>query len=140
MKPDTPATHTPATFAVWLKEQLRRRGYPEHGAQKKFAAVSGISTATMSRLFRADGIPALDTLTALSEALDVPYGELLVRAGVLTPEELAEAANRPVHPEAISPEQAARELGITSPEGVETFKRMVNGLRATEPGDRRASG
>ncbi|MEU1674064.1 helix-turn-helix domain-containing protein [Streptomyces roseifaciens] len=138
MAPDTPA-HTPKTFANWLKEQLIRRGYPDRGGQKKFATDSGISQSTVSRLLRADGEPALDTLHALSEALGVSLGELMKRAGVLTDEDLAAAA-RPMNPASITPEEAARELGITSEPGIETFTRMVTGLRATEPGDRRASG
>lgn len=140
MTPDAVPAHTPKTFAAWLREQLDLRGYPARGGQKRFAADSGISPATVSRMLRADGVPALDTLHALADALDgVPLGELMVRAGVLTPEDLTDAA-RPIHPASITPEQAARELGITSNQGVQTFKRMVSGLRATEPGDRRASG
>ncbi|MGD3111772.1 helix-turn-helix domain-containing protein [Streptomyces sp. YGL11-2] len=134
------AQHTPQTFAAWLKEQLRVRGYPDRGGQKKFATDSGISPATVSRLFRGDGLPDLRTLNALSECLRVPLGEVLVRAGVLSPDDLAAAAARPINPASITPKQAANELGITSPEGVGTFERMVNGLRATEPGDTRASG
>ncbi len=133
------APHTPQTFAAWLKEQLRRRGYPERGAQKKLSTASGISTATVSRLLRAEGQADLSTLTLLSEFLEIPLGEILVRAGVLTPADLA-AASRPIDPEPISAKRAAAEFGITSPEGIDTFERMVNGLRATEPDNRRASG
>ncbi|GAA3237097.1 helix-turn-helix transcriptional regulator [Streptomyces lavendulae] len=132
--------HTPATFAAWLKEQLLRRGYPERGGQKKFSTDSGISAATVSRLVRAEGEPDLRTLSTLAESLGVPLGEILVRAGVLTPADLAAAA-RPLDPAGITPAQAAAELGITSERGVETFERMVDGLRATEPNQqRRASG
>ncbi|MEV5509022.1 helix-turn-helix domain-containing protein [Streptomyces orinoci] len=133
-------SHTPATFAHWLKEQLRLHRYADRGGQTRFAADSGISPATVSRLLRGDGLPDLRTLNALSEALQVPLSEILVRAGVLSPEDLARTATRPIHPESITPTQAARELGITSPEGVKAFERMVNGLRATEPDDKRASG
>ncbi|MFI9203300.1 helix-turn-helix domain-containing protein [Streptomyces sp. NPDC053048] len=140
MTPHATPAHTPKTFAAWLREQLLLRGYPERGGQRQFAADSGISPATVSRLLRADGVPALDTLSALSEALGVGLGDLLVRAGILTADDLADAAARPIHPASITPEQAARELGITSEPGIATFKRMVGGLRATEPSDRRASG
>lgn len=131
--------HTPATFAAWLREQLLRRGYPERGGQKRFSTDSGISPATVSRLMRADGEPDLRTLGILAESLNVPLGEILVRAGVLTPQDLAAAA-RPIDPAGITAKQAAAELGITSNQGVETFERMVDGLRATEPNQRRASG
>ncbi|MGW7431831.1 helix-turn-helix domain-containing protein [Streptomyces sp. NPDC054861] len=133
------APHTPQTFAAWLKDQLARRGYADRGGQKAFATDSGISPATVSRLLRADGLPELRTLNALSDFLGVPLGEILVRSGALTPEDLAAAA-RPINPEPITPQQAAAEFGITSREGVETFARMVNGIRATEPDERRKSG
>ncbi|MFF0630354.1 helix-turn-helix domain-containing protein [Streptomyces sp. NPDC004296] len=134
---DTPSEpkHTPETFAAWLRSQLARRGYPERGGQREFAKHSGISTATVSRLLRADGLPDVRTLQALSEALRIPLGELLVRAGVASREDLAAAA-RPVTPEPISPEQAAAELGITSPEAVAAFVAMVTALRPQEGNQR----
>ncbi|MGW1770671.1 helix-turn-helix domain-containing protein [Streptomyces sp. NPDC002104] len=132
------AVHTPATFAAWLREQLRLRGYPDHGGQKKFSTDSGISTPTVSRLLRGEGLPDIRTLGTLAEALRVPLGEILVRAGVLTPDDLA-AASRPLDPAGITPAQAAAELGITSQSGIETFERMVDGLRATEPTQRRTA-
>lgn len=133
------APHTPQTFAKWLKEQLRLRGYPDRGGQRKLAADSGVSSATVSRIFRADGLPDLRTLNALAEVLHVPYGEIVVRAGVLSQDDL-DAAARPITPSTITPEQAAAELGITSPEGIASFTRMVDGLRAVEQQERRASG
>ncbi|MFI0739315.1 helix-turn-helix domain-containing protein [Streptomyces sp. NPDC021100] len=136
---DAPSDHTSETFAAWLREQLRRRGYADRGGQTRFAADAGLSQPTVSRLLRGDGLPDLRTFGALSEALDVPLAEILVRAGVLSPDELAAAARRPIGPATITPQQAAQELGITSDEGVRTFERMVAGLRVTEP-DGRASG
>ncbi|MGW1772555.1 helix-turn-helix domain-containing protein [Streptomyces sp. NPDC002104] len=130
--------HTPKTFAAWLREQLLRRGYPERGGQKRFATDSGISPATVSRLMRADGEPDLRTLGILAESLNIPLGEIFVRAGVLTPQDLAAAA-RSIDPASITSAQAAAELGITSDQGVETFERMVDGLRATEPNQRRTA-
>ncbi|MDN3056211.1 helix-turn-helix transcriptional regulator [Streptomyces sp. SRF1] len=134
-----PSPHTPQTFAAWLRDQLLSRGYPEHGGQKRFARDSGISPATVSRLLRAEGLPDLKTLNALSEALSIPLGEVLVRAAVATPEDLA-AASRPLSPDPITPEQAAAELGITDPQAVAAFVAMVSALRASRHDDRRASG
>lgn len=134
-----PSPHTPQTFAAWLRDQLLTRGYPEHGGQKRFARDSGVSPATVSRLLRADGLPDLRTLNSLSEALSIPLGEILVRAGVAAPEDLAAAA-RPLSPEPITPEQAAAELGITDPQAVAAFVAMVSALRAPRQDDRRAGG
>ncbi|MFD9600235.1 helix-turn-helix domain-containing protein [Streptomyces sp. NPDC059970] len=133
-----PTQHTPETFAAWMREMMVRRGYPERGGQRKFAADAGVSAPTVSRLLRAEGLPDTRTLQALAELLLVPLPEMLVRAGVVKQEDLARL--RPVDPSPISPREAAAELGITSPEGIEAFERMVNGLRAIETNDRRASG
>ncbi|MET9291148.1 helix-turn-helix transcriptional regulator [Streptomyces sp. NPDC003077] len=133
-----PAHHTPQTFATWLRDQLSVRGYAERGGQKRFSADSGISPATVSRLLRADGLPDLRTLQLLSQALHVALGEILVRAGVAEPEDLAAAA-RPISPDPITPAQAAAELGITDPQAIHVFESMVGALRT--PGDgRRVSG
>ncbi|MFE3905466.1 helix-turn-helix domain-containing protein [Streptomyces sp. NPDC059153] len=138
MTQEMPQQHTPETFAAWLRETMLRRGYPERGGQKKFAQDAGISAPTVSRLLRADGLPDTRTLERLAEVLRVPLPEILVRAGVVKEEDLAKL--RPINPNPISPRQAAAELGITSPEGIEAFERMVSGLRAIETNDRRASG
>ncbi|MFF9507322.1 helix-turn-helix domain-containing protein [Streptomyces sp. NPDC014724] len=138
MTQDAPQQHTPETFAAWLRETMLRRGYPERGGQKKFAQDAGISAPTVSRLLRADGLPDTRTLERLAEVLRVPLPEILVRAGVVKEDDLAKL--RPINPNPISPRQAAAELGITSPEGIEAFERMVSGLRAIETNDRRASG
>ncbi|MCM2420276.1 helix-turn-helix transcriptional regulator [Streptomyces sp. RKAG293] len=133
------APHTPQSFAAWLRDRLLKRGYPERGGQQRFAKESGISPATVSRLLRAEGLPDVRTLGLLAEALRVPLGEILVRAGVATPEDLAAAA-RPINPNPITAAQAAAELGITDPQSVAAFETMVAALRATRPDDRSANG
>lgn len=126
-----PVDHTPQTFVAWLREMLDRRGYTERGAQRRFAKEANLSEATLSRLLRGDGLPDVRTLEALSKALNVPLPELLVRACVLNQRDLD--ALRHVAPEPLTTEQAAAELGITSPEGIAAFDRTVRGLVATEP-------
>jgi transcriptional regulator with XRE-family HTH domain len=138
MTQDAPSQHTPETFAAWLREMMTRRGYPERGGQKQFAKDAGLSAPTVSRLLRADGLPDTRTLEALAVALRVGLPEILVRAGVVKQEDLA--ALRPVTPNPITSREAAAELGITSPEGIDAFERMVNGLRAVEPDERSANG
>ncbi|MFK0180037.1 helix-turn-helix domain-containing protein [Streptomyces xanthochromogenes] len=128
MTEDRPSPHTPETFARWLRDQLSARGYSERGGQQRFAKDSGISPATVSRLLRADGLPDLRTLQVLAEALGLTLGEILVRSGVASQEELAAAA-RPITPDPISAEQAATELGISEPQAVAAFVAMVNALR-----------
>ncbi|MFK0233759.1 helix-turn-helix domain-containing protein [Streptomyces vinaceus] len=123
--------HTSESFVAWLREMLERRGYTERGAQRRFAKDAGMSEPTLSRLLRGGGVPDVKTLESLSKALRVPLPELLVRAGVIQQQDLD--ALRHVAPEPLTTEQAAAELGITSPEGIAAFDRTVRGLRATEP-------
>ncbi|WP_406013018.1 helix-turn-helix transcriptional regulator [Streptomyces sp. NBC_00984] len=137
MTQDAPKRHTPETFAAWLREMMTRLGYPDRG-QKKFAQDAGLSAATVSRLLRADGTPETDTLETLAVALRVGLPELLIRAGVVREEDLANL--RPINPKPITSREAAAELGITSPEGIDAFERMVNGLRAVETDERSANG
>ncbi|MFZ3547734.1 helix-turn-helix domain-containing protein [Streptomyces sp. 4.24] len=126
-----PVDHTPETFIAWFREMLDRRGYTERGAQRRFARDADMSEPTISRLLNGSGNPDPRTLGALSKALNVPFPELLVRACVVTQKDLD--ALRHVAPEALTTEQAAAELGITSPDGIAAFTRTVRGLVATEP-------
>ncbi|MFI5808914.1 helix-turn-helix domain-containing protein [Streptomyces sp. NPDC051561] len=134
------AAHTPQTFAKWLKDRLLKLGYPERGGQNAFAKASGISTATVSRLLRADGVPELRTLEQLAQGLGVSHGEILVRAGVSTPEKLAGGIDRPISPQPITAKQAAAELGITDPQAIAAFETMVDALRVPREDGRSASG
>jgi hypothetical protein len=70
-------------------------------------------------------------LRTLAEAIDVPYPQVLVRAGVLTPEELT-AVQRP-GPRRITPEQAADELGVVDPAERKAFVTLVNALTRNAP-------
>ncbi|WP_404959063.1 helix-turn-helix domain-containing protein [Streptomyces sp. 147326] len=131
-EPDAhPPVHNQETFVAWLKAMLERRGYAGIGSQRRFAKDSGLSQATLSRALQRSGTPNVQTLETLSQALRVPLPELLVRAGVIRQQDLD--ALRRVAPEPLTTEQAAAELGITSPDGVAAFDRTVRGLRATEP-------
>ncbi|MFB6846243.1 helix-turn-helix domain-containing protein [Streptomyces sp. NPDC056373] len=125
------------TFADWLREQLTRRGYDlsaRGGGQTRFAEESGIGRATVSRMLGGQGTQH-DTriLGQLAAALRVPLGEVLVRAGVATDEELGRIANPDPGPRPITPEQAADELGIQDPQARRLFVSMVETLQRTPP-------
>ncbi|MFE5674501.1 helix-turn-helix domain-containing protein [Streptomyces erythrochromogenes] len=134
MTEDRPTQHTPETFAAWLREMLERRGYTERGAQGRFAKDSGMPGGNLSRLLRASpGQPDIRTLEPIARTLNVPLLEVLVRASVLQQSDIDALSGARLDHAPITTERAAAELGITSTEGVQTFERMVNGLRATEP-------
>ncbi|WP_430479348.1 helix-turn-helix domain-containing protein [Streptomyces sp. P11-1] len=124
-------------FGKWLHHQLVRRGYelsPRGGGRSAFARDSGIGRATISRILLGQGATDTAVLAQLAEALDRPLSEILVRAGILSAEELA-AAQTPDGHRQITPDEAADELGIpTDPTSRRLFNSMVETLR-TAPGN-----
>ncbi|MEV4036404.1 helix-turn-helix domain-containing protein [Streptomyces umbrinus] len=128
---------TPQQFAEWLRQQLTRRGYdlrPRGGGQTRFADDSGIGRATISRLLSGQA-GATDTrvLALLAEALHVPLGEVLVQAGVLSPQELGAVRQPTQGSRRITPEQAADELGIQDEQARRLFVNMAETLQRTPP-------
>lgn len=132
------ASPDPAEFGRWLTGRLESLGYnlsgPRSGGRSAFAEQSGLSPSTVTRLLRGEMPTDTRILRTLAEAIDVPYPEVLVRAGVLTPEELA-AVQQPVTSPRITPEQAADQLGITDPAERKVFVNMAQTLRRATPDD-----
>lgn len=124
-------------FAAWLNRELTARGYdltgPRSGGKSAFAKDSGLSSSTVGRLTRGESVTDTRVLGLLAEALHVSLGEVLVRAGVLSADQLTAVQ----HPEAgerrITPEQAATELGITDEQQRALFIAMTHTLRRQRP-------
>ncbi|MGW3057713.1 helix-turn-helix domain-containing protein [Streptomyces goshikiensis] len=133
MTEDRASEHTPEAFAAWLRAVMERRGYAERGGQGRFARDAGVSENNLSRILRALGTPDVRTLEPIAVFLNVPLIEVLVRACVLKPSDVAALNHARLDPKPITTERAAAELGITSAEGISAFERTVRGLRATEP-------
>jgi transcriptional regulator with XRE-family HTH domain len=130
------------SFAQWLTDQLTARGYNvtglRSGGRSRFAADSGLSPSTVGRLLRGDGANDLNTLTTLANALNIPLPEILVRANVISDDELTRLANRHgATPTPLTPEQAADELGITDPQARRVYLATVEALRP-DPDEQRA--
>lgn len=105
------------------------------GGQTRFAEDSGISRPTVSRMLNGtQGSTDTRTLELLADALKVPFVEVLVRAGVLTPEEAATVRNPQTAGQQLTPEQAADELGITDPQARALFVSMVQTLKRPPSG------
>ena len=124
-------------FGRWLFAELERRGYDmsrKGGGRTKFAADSGVSPSTIARAVRGDGIRDVPILTLIAEALGIRVSTILVRAGVLTEEDL-HGVNHPERRRPITPEEAARELGISEPSAVEAFVAMTRALRDRSSAD-----
>ncbi|MBT3157384.1 helix-turn-helix transcriptional regulator [Streptomyces sp. CHA1] len=128
-----------AEFGRWLTGRLESLGYnlsgPRSGGRSAFADRSGISPSTVTRLLRGEMPTDTRILRTLAEAIDVPYPEVLVRAGVLTPDELAAVQRPTAPPGGITPEQAADQLGITDPAERRVFVNMAQTLRRTTNGE-----
>lgn len=124
-------------FGDWLAAKLEGLGYDlsgqRSGGRSAFAEASGISLTTVMRLLKGEIPTDIRILRTLAEAIREPYAEVLVRAGVLTAEELA-AVRRPTAPpgERITPDQAADELGITDPTERRLFLNMTDTLRRSD--------
>ncbi|WP_328678393.1 helix-turn-helix domain-containing protein [Streptomyces sp. NBC_00343] len=110
-------------FGDWLHACLEKRGYvltPRGGGQSRFAEDSGLGRSTVGRILGGKGATDTEVLKAIATTLGVPYGEVLVRAGITTWEELA-AVRSPTPAAAtgryLTAEQAADGLGFV--EGVE---------------------
>lgn len=125
-------------FAQWLTQRLEELGYnlsgPRSGGRSAFAEKSGLSASTVTRLLRGEMPTDTRILRTLAEAIEVPYADVLVRAGVLTAAELR-AVQRPTPDpdQRITPEQAADQLGITDPAERKVFVNMAKTLRRTAP-------
>lgn len=126
-------------FGDWLRDQLTRRGYDlgiRGGGQSRFAEDSGIGRATISRILNGSGATDTRVLALLAEALHLPLGEVLVRAGILDVSELSAVQAPDPGERRITPEQAADELGIHDPQGRAVFIATTQALqRTTPPGD-----
>lgn len=130
-------TQTRAAFAAWLHDQLTARGYdlsgPRSGGKTRFAEHSGLSPSTVTRLLKGDRVADIDVFRRLAAFLRVPYGEVLVRAGVISADELGAIQNPDTGPRRITPEQAAAELGIVDDHARHAFVAMVNALQRPTP-------
>ncbi|MEW1672808.1 helix-turn-helix transcriptional regulator [Streptomyces noursei] len=122
-----------AQFARWLHDQLTAREYdlsgPRSGGRSRFADDSGISPSTVGRLLRGESVTDTRVLGLLAEALGVRLSEVLVRAGVISDDELAAVQTPTAGQRRITPEQAADELGIQDPQSRALFLSMTETLR-----------
>lgn len=120
-------------FAVWVKDQITRQGYDvsglRSGGRSRFAEDSGISPASVGRLINSGDVKDIGVLTLLAQALRVPLGEVLVRAGILAESELRAVQEPPPTSHPMTPDEAADALGIDDDLDRELFRNTVDTLR-----------
>lgn len=118
-------------FAEWIEGVMRERGYdidsPRGGGKSKLADDAGVHRAAVSRLIQRQSMPDLETMRRLAAVLGVPLRDMLIRSGRLSENDLPIMAARGGDPEAprlLSPEEAARRMGVP-PELQAVFVRVT---------------
>lgn len=151
-----PTTHAgPATemsrverFAEYVRQAAVDAGYDiegrRGGGKKALADKTGMSPSSVGRMLAGQTLPDPSQFEKLADALNVPLIDLLVRGGVVSEEAVQgtlahHTRIKPVETsEPISPEEAARMLGIRNPDRVRMFAAMATTLleqeRAAEAG------
>ncbi|MDX2839485.1 helix-turn-helix transcriptional regulator [Streptomyces ipomoeae] len=128
-------------FAEFIRPAVVAAGYdidsPRGGGKKELAEATGMSPSSVGRMLAGQTLPEPVHLERLAEALGVSLMDLLVRSGVVS-----EKAGRTAHtpppaaPERpLTPEAAARALGIRSPDRVQMFTAMAKTLADQEDAD-----
>ncbi|WP_344069143.1 transcriptional regulator [Streptomyces crystallinus] len=111
---------------------MRLRNYdidsPRGGGKSKLADDAGVHRAAVSRLLQRQSMPDLETMRRLAAVLGVPLRDMLIRSGRLSEDDLPIAVSRGGQDgegaEALSPEEAARRMGVP-PELRELFVRVT---------------
>ena len=80
---------TPGQFGLWLRDELARRGYlDQRGGLSHFARTADVHLSIISRVVNEGRAPEIDALRRIGKALGYSLGDMLVVAGIATPEEL----------------------------------------------------
>lgn len=121
----------------WLRDRMIERDYdmgPRGGGQRRLAKQTGLAPSAISRLLAGTTLnPDPESLRLVADVLALPFGTVLVRAGILTTDELhAVQAAPPMDRPPITPEEAAEELGITDPVARRLFLANVEAARAAQ--------
>jgi transcriptional regulator with XRE-family HTH domain len=134
------------TFAEYIRPAVVAAGYdidsPRGGGKKALAEATGMSASSVGRMLAGQTLPEPVHLERLAEVLGVSLMELLVRSGVVS-EKAGQRVRTPVSapdapltpPPQLTPEAAARALGIRSPDRVQMFKAMAKTLADQEEAD-----
>lgn len=132
------ARHATARAAAdWLAARMRDRGYalpPEgRGGVRRLAERAGVSPSVVSTLLRGENPnPSPESLRLIATALGLPFPELLIRFGVVTPDELravqdGDTIGRP--PITIETAAAGLDIDPNDPVGMQMFEAAVSAVR-----------
>jgi transcriptional regulator with XRE-family HTH domain len=130
-----PPTHAQRLAAVVIPA-AQRAGYTGHGSQARLARDTGMSESSVSRMLKGQAVPELSFLVSLALAIGMKPRDLLLRAGLISPESLeALSGSEPSQVGSkLTVEDAADQLGITDDVGKMMFQAVVDRL-ARRQGD-----
>lgn len=120
----TDATPTRARrFADLVVPAAEHAGYTGHGAKARFARDTGMTDSSVTRLWQGIALPDARFYAAISEAIGIDLGTLLVEGGVLSPESLQSLSetDRSRVGSTLTVEEAADRLGIRDDVGRQMF-------------------
>lgn len=129
-------------LAEYVRPAVVAAGYdidsPRGGGKKALAEATGMSPSSVGRMLAGLTLPEPVHLERLADVLGVSLMELLVRSGIVS-ERAGRAAHAPPPspPDPpLTPEAAARALGIRSPDRVQMFTAMAKTLADQEEEDK----
>ncbi|MFJ8082000.1 helix-turn-helix domain-containing protein [Streptomyces sp. NPDC096205] len=122
-------------FAEYIRPAVLAAGYdidsPRGGGRKELADATGMSPSSVGRMLAGQTLPDPVHLERLAEVLQLPLMEMLIRSGVVSARAGQAAKPSTQHPPPntpLTPETAARLLGIRSPDRVQMFAAMARTL------------
>ncbi len=100
-------------FAAIVVPAAIRAGYTGHGAKARFSRDTGMPDSSVTRLWQGTALPDARFYAAISEAIGIDLGTLLVEGGVLSPESLQSLSEtgRSQVGSGLTPEEAAERVG-----------------------------
>lgn len=123
-------------FGRWSSEAARAAGYDidsqRGGGRAELARKTGMAASSVGRMLAGKSLPSPRSYSPLAKALGVTLRQVLIEAGAVTAEDLDKVAERLIPVTSLTPDEAARLLGITIPANVELFVSMVENLRRQE--------
>jgi transcriptional regulator with XRE-family HTH domain len=115
-------------FAAWLRTAMPRAGLELEGqmagGRATLADAVGVSRSTVKRWLDGDTLPEPTKFEAIANRLGVPVVEMLVETGIIS----IEAAGLKPKPK-LTPQDAARALGVTDPDDIRMVVAMAERLR-----------
>jgi transcriptional regulator with XRE-family HTH domain len=131
-------------FARWFTAAAERAGYDvhRHGWKSKLARDSGQSPSSIGRFARGAGKPTPDASEALARQLGIPITEVMVKAGLLTPDGAKRAAGGKGLPDTLTPAERRFHALLHSMPADDPIRRRLERQLAdiTEAGEERAKG